>query len=262
MYAVSPVAVEAWKQIFRWVESESGIGLDIIDYPAPAPLVDLWNRSDLGAVFMCGWPYAKAGFKHNLIVAPVPASDRCFNKPIYFTDFVVKRESSYLNLSETFDDTLAWTVDHSHSGYNAVRYHLLSYLSPDRTRVYAKTLGPLFTPDGVIQSVLSDQAQVGPVDSLVFDIWRTHGDERATKCRILESSNSAPIPPLVASPKVDIEICRRLQEAFLHIHKVEKMEKYLRKVAISRFSLVEPSDYQILLDRAKDALLLGYPALG
>jgi ABC-type phosphate/phosphonate transport system substrate-binding protein len=259
MYAVTANAADAWKYIFKRVSRESGVALKIIDYPAPAPLEKLWERPDLGAVFMCGWPYTMAGYRHRLIAAPVPAPERYQGQPVYFTDFVVKRESRYRSLADTFGETLAWTVAHSHSGYNAVRHHLLAYRTAESPHLYGETVGPVLTPTGAVQSVLEGQAQVAPLDSWVLDIWRVQHDKRSFHCRVIESSEPAPIPPLVASPQADATACRYLQEAFLEMHRSENVKPYLKSLALSHFCKVDPPDYRVIAQRAQQAFQAGYP---
>jgi ABC-type phosphate/phosphonate transport system substrate-binding protein len=259
MYAVTAGALDAWRHIFAQVSRDTDVLLDFIEYPAPAPLERLWSRPDLGAVFMCGWPYTMAGYRHRLIAAPVPAAERYGGQPVYFTDFVVKRDSVYRRLADTFGESLAWTAAHSHSGYNAVRYHLLAYRTSTRTHLYSETVGPVLTPEGALRSVLEDRVSVAPLDSWVRDIWLVHNDERVLKCRVVESSEYAPIPPLVASPRTDAETCNRLREAFLAIHHIQDMRPHLESLALSRFCEVNPTDYRVIAQRAEHAIQAGYP---
>src|SRR5258708_149357 len=142
MYSVAPGAAAAWRRLFEWVAAESGVPLEIIDHAFPAKLEELWERPDLAATFICGLPFAKDPRALAPIVAPIPAPARYGGKPIYFTDFVVKMESQFHTLADTFGHRLAYTIPSSHSGYNAVRHHLLRYRTPEHPRLYAETVGP------------------------------------------------------------------------------------------------------------------------
>lgn len=59
MYAVAPAVRAAWQDLFAWVAKASAIPLTYVEHAAPAPLESLWARADLGAAFMCGFPYAR-----------------------------------------------------------------------------------------------------------------------------------------------------------------------------------------------------------
>ena len=94
------------------------------------------------------------------------------------------------SLGDTFGGRIGWTVQHSQSGYNAVRYHLLG-----RQGAYtAQWIGPLITPRRVIEAVLRREIDVGPLDSYVHDLLRRHEPETAAKLRVVDSTAMTPIP--------------------------------------------------------------------
>jgi len=191
MYNLTPEIAAAWARLFAWVAERSGVALDIVDHPAPAPLEDLWARGDMGCVFMCGWPYAMAAPRPLLLVAPVPFPARYGGRPVYFTDLIVRRDSPYRTLADTFGGRVAWTVEHSHSGFNAPRHHLLPHLGPGRTSLYAASVGPLVSPVRVLQAILDGDADVGPLDSMALDLWRAHAPERVASIRVLDTTAAA-----------------------------------------------------------------------
>src|SRR3546814_9085713 len=81
MYAITPASAAAWAQLFAWVAEASGPPLDVIAHAFPAPLNDLWTRPDLGAAFICGYPYALGGKRQQLLAAPVPSPARYAGRP-------------------------------------------------------------------------------------------------------------------------------------------------------------------------------------
>ena len=61
----------------------------VLDHPPPSRAAGALARPDLGAVFMCGWPFALEGGIRPIIAAPVPAARWSEGKPIYRAEFVV-----------------------------------------------------------------------------------------------------------------------------------------------------------------------------
>jgi len=116
MYAVTPAVREAWRTLFDWAARKSGVPLEYIDHAAPEPLETLWARADLGATFMCGFPFASAIRKPALLAAPVPSPPRYGALPRYCTDFIVRGDRPFARLSDTFGGRIGWTVGHSQSG--------------------------------------------------------------------------------------------------------------------------------------------------
>ena len=154
MYAVTEVAAAAWRRIFRWLGQRAGVELAPLEHPPPAPLRDLWQRSDLGCTFMCGWPFARAERRPRLIAAPVPRPERYRDEPVYFTDIVVHRDSPFRRIEDTFGAVVGWTLEDSHSGFNALRHLLLGHRTPGRPKLYARSVGSLVNPLGALTADL------------------------------------------------------------------------------------------------------------
>ena len=102
MYSVDPGAASAWKELFEWLARASGVDLRVIDHAFPAPLAELWSRPDLGCAFMCGFPYKLSKHPPRPVAAPVPLSGPVPGRPVYATRLVVKADSSFRSLQDTF----------------------------------------------------------------------------------------------------------------------------------------------------------------
>jgi ABC-type phosphate/phosphonate transport system substrate-binding protein len=253
MYAVTPGVREAWQTLFDWVARTSSVPLEYIDHAAPAPLETLWAREDLGATFMCGFPFAFAARKPGLIAAPVPSPPRYGGLPQYCTDFIVRADRPFACLSDTFGGRIGWTVGHSQSGYNAVRYHLLRYRREQNESLFAQWVGPLITPRRVIEHVIEGKIDVGPLDSYVHDLLKRHEPETAARLRTVGSTAMTPIPPLIASPAVPDEIIERLRSALMSGAIQTELAATFEALMITRFAPVNSVDYAVLLSQAREA---------
>jgi ABC-type phosphate/phosphonate transport system substrate-binding protein len=214
MYAVAPAAAAAWRALFEAVAQASGVKLDHVEHAAPAPLETLWARPDLGAVFMCGWPFARAAAPPRIVAAPIPSPPRYGGRPVYVTDLVVRADRRFGAIEDTFGGRLAWTVDHSHSGFNALRHFLAPYRRRRGAPLYAATIGPLKTPRRVVEAIVSGEADIGPLDGYWHDLLKRHEPQTAAKLRVIATTEPAPIPLLVAAPQVDLARVERLAAAF------------------------------------------------
>jgi len=253
MYAVTPGVRDAWRTLFDWVARTSGVPLEYIDHAAPAALEALWARKDLGAAFMCGFPFANALRKPGLIAAPVPAPSRYGGLPRYCTDFVVSADRPFARLSDTFGGRIGWTVGHSQSGYNAVRYHLSRYRREQNEPLFAEWVGPLITPRRVIDHVITGKIDVGPLDSYVHDLLKRNEPETASRLRTVESTAMTPIPPLVVSTAVAGDTVERLRGALLSFAIQTELAATFEVLAITRFAQVKSNDYAALLAQAREA---------
>jgi len=249
MYSVAPAAAAAWRALLERVSRDAGVALDFMDYPAPQPLDVLWARDDLGCVQMCGYPYAMAQPRPALIATPVPMR---FGAPVYATDFVVRADSPFQSLEDTFGYRIGWTVQHSQSGFNAARHHLLRYRSADRPRLYAQSLGNLVTARAIVQAVLDGRIDVGPLDAWWHELLKLHEPATAARLRTVATTATVPAPPFVAAPGTDPGIVAALRRALLALPPQPAL-------ALQGYAELPPDAYGVTAAWAREAVAAGYP---
>lgn len=257
MYAVNPAVRAAWAELFGWVSAASGIALEVIDHAAPAPLESLWRRGDLGLAFICGFPFASGGFPVRPVAAPVPASALAAGRPLYASHLVARAESTVATLEESFGKRIGWTVEHSQSGFNALRSHLLPYRRAGE-RLYAESIGPLVTPRRVVEAVLAGEIDIGPLDSYFHDLLLAHEPETAARLRIVKTTAPRPMPLLAASAEVEPAIAQTLRATLLAASGDAGAAVLLERLRLGGFAEVEREAYGVLLDDARAAESAGY----
>jgi ABC-type phosphate/phosphonate transport system substrate-binding protein len=214
MYAVTPEVEAGWRELLSHVSREAGVALTYLPYPAPQPLEVLWSRPDLGCALMCGYPIALKLAPVVPIAAPIPRAEWAAGRPLYRSDLIVRQDAPFRTLADTFGARAGWTVEHSQSGFNAFRHHLLAYRTPVRRTLYAQMAGNLLTARNILDSVREGRIDVGPLDAYWHILIRRHAPQLTAGVRVLVSTQLAPIPAFVASAATDAEDIARLQAAF------------------------------------------------
>lgn len=251
MYAVTPVARDAWRALLAEAGRRADLDLDVIDHAYPAPLADLWGRSDLAAAFMCGWPLAQRNFSHPVVAAPAPSDAASAGRAVYRTHFIVARDAPFQTLEETFGHRMAFTVEDSHSGYNAPRHHLLDYRrARGNAPLFAATVGPVITPRRVLETVAAGEADVGPLDSYAYALMMRHDPDLGGKFRVVASTDPIPMPPLVAAPGAEPSVLDRLSRAFLSF---TGSEAPMQTLLLSGFEKPDAAIYAVTQDWARAA---------
>ena len=199
MYSATPEVKAAWNRLLSWSLARAKLDWELIDYDAPAPLGALWARDDLGAAMMCGLPYSQRRPRPRIVAAPLPSPERYRGLPIYFTDIVVRADSPYRKLEDTFGGIVGYTLEDSMSGCVAWRRHLLPYRQAHGPRLYKSAVGELINGRRVIEALADSRIDVGPLDSYYFDLLRRNEPQTAAKVKVIASTEAAPIPPLVAT---------------------------------------------------------------
>lgn len=255
MYAVDAATAANWAALFARVSKMAGVPLDVISHAAPAPLEELWRRDNLGLAFICGYPFARGVFPVKPVAAPVPASGD--GRPRYATHLIVRADSDINSLADSFGRRLGWTVAHSQSGFNALRTHLLPHWQA-KGPLYAESIGPLLTPRRIIEALLADEIEIGPLDAYFYDLLLAAEPATAERLRFIETTTPRPMPLLVASHAVGEDVVTRLQAALLALHRDEEGRAVLAELRLSGFAAVAPESYKILIKAADAADGAGY----
>ncbi len=250
MYAVTPPAGEAWRALFDWLARESGVALEAIDHAFPARLSDLWARPDLGCGFVCGLPFLLHHRDLQPVAAPVPASGR---EPAYATALLVRREHPAERLEETYGQRVGYTAADSQSGLAALRHHLLRHRAG--TPLYRETVGPLVTPRRVVEALLADRIDIGPLDSFAWALMVRHEPALGEALRVIDTTDPTPIPFLAAAPGVDPSIVARLRDALLRFDD----DAIADALCIIGFAPVDVQSYDVISRRWTEARDAGPP---
>ena len=251
MYSVSPAAAAAWRHLFTLVIEASGMQVSILEYPAPAPLEELWRRPDQAAVFMCGLPFSRTQPPPVLLAAPVPAATEFAGRPEYFSEFVVRRDDPAQSLADTYGRRLALTVPESQSGCAAALSHCMTQHSvePRSAPLFAEIVAPTITPLGALSAVVEGDADVAPIDAYAMRLLAHFRPEVAARVRVVARTAATPIPPLVASSSA----LEPLAHAFARVHDLPAAHGALQELQLRRFARPDPGAYTALRDAYRAA---------
>jgi ABC-type phosphate/phosphonate transport system substrate-binding protein len=260
MYAVNEDVLGLWQQFGAWVAQSSGIDLVYLSHDAPQPIDALWDRTDAGLVQMCGWPLYRRDTAPNILAAPVYDAPHTNDQAVYWTDMVVSADSPWSSLEDSFGGILAWTLESSHSGFNAPRHLLLLHFMQRGRALYRDTVGPVITPRGAIDAVLEGRADIAPVDGYYHLLLQRHEPQTARKLKTLARTPSVPAPPFVAAHGLETTTVEALRKALLRAGDDLQARATLKKLSIAQFVPRARDHYGILEKWHSSALSHGYPA--
>jgi ABC-type phosphate/phosphonate transport system substrate-binding protein len=245
MYSVSPQAEETWRELLTSIGVKSGMPVSYLEYAAPAPLEVLWQRSDMAAVFMCGLPFARARPPPILVAAPVPSPAEFGAQPCYWSDWVVRADSPFRTVSDTFGGRLALTVPGSQSGcIAALRYFMaVEQDAPSREApLFGEIIAPTITPLGALCAVIRGEADIAPIDAYAFRLLQRYRPDLTDRVRAVDRTLPTPIPPLVASAP-DVE---PLRAALLEAHENASTQVLMQALLLRGFVRVNADAYRAL----------------
>ena len=259
MYSVTPSVEALWRDVIGHIAVDAGIRLDYVPWPAPQPLEVLWRRADLGCVFMCGYPIALGLADVIPLAAPVPRAPWAEGRPVYRSDLIVREDSPWQTLEESFGARAGWTVEHSHSGFNAFRHHLLQYRSEQRPRLYAHMTGNLVTARRVLDAVREGEIDIGPLDAFWHLLIARHQPELVRGVRVLAATDTAAMPALVAAADTPDDVTQALRAALVGACTRPWFSALATELQITGFAAVTAADYARTLAWDREAQAAGYP---
>ena len=240
MYSVTPQVSALWRRLLEKVVNRSALPIAIVDHRAPAPISELWLRPDKSAVFMCGLPFSVAHPQPYPVVAPVPAPEPYGGRACYWSEFVVRTDSAFQTLEDTFGRRIAFTTRESQSGFVAALSHLMK--SRRTLPLYREVIAPRITPMGAIKAVIEGAADVAPLDSYAFDLLRKYEPELTSQVRVVERTEPTPVPLLVASGPPTAE----LVAAFTGADRDPDLRSIMNDLLLERFVEVPSGTYDSL----------------
>jgi ABC-type phosphate/phosphonate transport system substrate-binding protein len=258
MYAVTPAVEATWRTLLEHVTRAADVEFSYFPYPAPQPLEKLWARADLGAVFMCGFPVALALAKVVPLAAPIPSAPWAAGRPVYRTDLIVRQDAPYRTLEDTFGGRAGWTVEHSHSGFNAFRHHLLGFRTAQRPALYAQMVGNLVTARNVLDSVRDGRIDIGPLDAYWHLLMARHAPQLTAGVRVLASTALAPMPAFVAAAGTPAPVLGRLRAAFVAASGEAWFRPLAEQLLLTGFAPVTQASFATLLEWDREAKAAGF----
>ena len=261
MYALNDSVGAAWRRLFEWVAADAEVSLDVIAHPPPHPLGDLWRRDDLGCALMCGFPWVtwRDPIERPVPLAvPVPSPANFQDRPIYWTDIVVRADSHIASVADLAGARFAFTVEDSQSGYQAPRRFFAERAHATGGRLFSAVVGPVITPRRVVEAVVAGVADAGPLDAWWHALLRRHEPEVAARLRTVAVTRPTPIPLVVGAAGMPEPQKRRGIAALERMVDVAELSDVRDTLLLKRFVHADPADYRSLLASAREANALGY----
>ena len=246
MYSVTPSVAALWRRLLGAILKDVGGSIEIVDHAPPAPISELWQRPDKAAVFMCGLPYSLATPQPGPVVAPIPSPAAYAGRPWYWSDIVVRADSSFHSIEQTFGHRLALTTPESQSGYAALLHALMPYGGVEP--LYREIIEPRFTPLGALTAVIERKAEVAPLDSYAFALLSKYAPELTTHVRVIKSTEPTAVPLFVSSGPPSPTVAA----AFLAAHQAPATAALMDQLLLDRFAPAERGAYDELKGRFLD----------
>ena len=240
----------------HYITERAGIQTELVDDIPWQKRGRLLDSGKIHLAWICGLSYVlkadQPATDMELLVAPVMQGDRYQNRPIYYSDVVVRRDSPFQTFADLRGTSWAYNEPGSHSGYNLVRYHLATL--EEKSAYFGKVLesGAHLTS---LRMILDHQVDASAIDSIVLGLELQHRPALGAAIRVIEIFGPSPIPPLIILRSLPQETRKAFRELLLHMHEDSHGRTILANLQIARFAYVEDRDYDVIRNMARKAKL-------
>jgi phosphonate transport system substrate-binding protein len=250
---VSERGVPVYGKIVDYLGQKSGTPLELVTGLAYTSINQMLQAGVVDYGFICGYPYILARDqpvpKIELVAAPVPKDPRYRQKPVYFSDLIVRADSPFKSIQDLRGRTYVYNEETSNSGYNMPRSYLVKL---GLTHGFFGKVLRSGSHEASIRMVAQGLADASFVDSLVLDYDRTKGFADAARVRVIDSLGPAATVPFVVSTAA-LPTSAPLKARLLTMHDDPLGRQILDEALLERFAEVSDADYDGLREMKKAA---------
>lgn len=195
--------------------------------------------------FICGLPYVlRTPPRHppllQALAAPVLHGSRYQDKPIYFSDVIVRHTSPANSFADLQGCSWAYNEPESQSGYGITRYHLVTL---GKTNGFFRQVISAGFHQTAIQWVVAGQVEATAIDSQVLALELRDQPQLAQQIKIIDTLGPSSIQPFTAAPHIPPTLQAELQRVLAEMHLEAAVQAQLERHGVQRFAIVEDASY-------------------
>jgi phosphonate transport system substrate-binding protein len=194
--------------------------------------------------WICGLPYVWKADQPTpaleLLAAPVMSADRYGDRPVYFSDVMVRKDSPFRVFSDLKGARWAYNEPGSHSGYGVVKAHLFDLGEMDG---YFGSVHMAGSHQKALEMIVSGFVDGAAIDTTVFETALRDNPMLGRELCVIESLGPSPMPPWVISTKVDQELRDRLRHELSQMQANPEGISVLHRHRLARYEVVDDAFY-------------------
>ena len=214
----------------------------------------LFDRGEIHVLWLCGLPYVHKADKERpaveLLAVPIPSGARYQDRPVYFSDVVVKHDQPFRTFFDLRGASWAYNEPRSHSGFNVVRAYLAEF---GQGANFFGTVVESGAHSASLEMVRSGRVDGAAIDSTVLEWFMAMRDDLVDQIRVIDTIGPSPIPPWVISRRVPEALRRAIRALLLNLHTEPFGKAMLERARLKRFVAAEDDDYNSIRAMARKA---------
>jgi phosphonate transport system substrate-binding protein len=234
---------ESYAPLLKYLETHMGRPVELVQRRTYAEINDLIKTGDVDLAFVCTSSYivGRRDFDLELLVAPVVNG-----ATYYHSQLIVPIDSPAASISDLKGKVFAFTDPMSFSGRMYPTY-LLQQIGEIPASFFQRTFFT-YSHDDAIRAVADGLADGAAVDSLVLNFALIRNPSLGERIKIIYTSPSFGIPPVVVSPYIRPQQHAQLEEIFLSMHTNNAGLEALQSLDVEEFTIVSENLYDAIVE--------------
>jgi phosphonate transport system substrate-binding protein len=204
-----------------------------------------FDRADEDDVsFVCSLPYVMLARRGTPpvepIAAPVLEGERYRDRPIYFSDVIVRRDSRFHAFSDLKGARWSYNEPMSHSGYGVVRYHLVRM---GQTNGFFGEVIEAGFHQRSIEMVRAGEVDASAIDSQVLEVSIRDRPGLARELRVIASLGPSTIQPVTIAKRLPSPLRHEVRSLLLSMGDDPEGTEGLALGLVRRFAPVDDGSY-------------------
>ena len=209
--------------------------------------------------FICGLPYVLLTRENPAsmypVAAPVLQGDRYRDHPIYFSDVIVKRDSSFNNFEALRGRRWAFNEPLSQSGYGIVRQKLIEMGETDG--FFGEVIESGYHQRS-IRLVQTGEVDASAIDTQVLGVAMRKHPQLQEKIRVIDALGPSTIQPVVASGSLPASLRADLAAVLKQMGDDPAARSALDQGLVRRFEAVDEGSYSDIREMVRTAEALDF----
>jgi ABC-type phosphate/phosphonate transport system substrate-binding protein len=207
----------------------------------------LFDSGHIHICWICGLPYVwkrdLARPAVELLAAPVMKGERYQNRPVSFSDVVVRSDSRFRTFEDLRGARWAYNEPRSHSGYQVVRERLSLI---NETLSFFGQVVESGAHHISLDMILARRIDGSAIDSTVLESLLEQRPEIARHLTVIETLGPSPMPPWICNGSLPANVRDDVRSFLLNMHLDERGRRILDSARVSHFALVEDRFYDAI----------------
>lgn len=237
---VSPKeTLSVYNEIVDYIGKKLGKKTIIVQRATYEQMNELVENKHVLAAFICSGPYVEGHEKFGMELLAAP---RMYNDTVYYSYFIVNKDSPIKSFEELRGKKFAFTDPRSNSG-KLVPTYVLGTMNETPDTFFKEYI---FTGshDNSIEAVSLKIVDGAAVDHLIWEYLNKNHPEITVNTKIIEKHGPYGMTPFVTSPDTDPELKEKLRYILLNMDKDEEGKKILSEIEVEKFVAVNDSMYE------------------